>query len=137
MKTLNYLKIMLLCVLAVGFTSCGSDDDEGADLDVRLCRTWVEEYAEDSQVYTHQLKFVRSGNSGQEQKKQYDPETGTTHTETRDFTWAWQDNAKECLVLKYGAGETKYLENVWVREHYLSGRLGGEIIMMVDADYKK
>lgn len=70
-------------------------------------------------------------------KKRYDPESGTTNSETRDFTWAWLDNTKECLVLKYGAGETKYLENVWVREHYLSGKLGGEIIMMVDADYKK
>lgn len=93
MNIFNYLKILLLCVVAMGFASCGGDDDEGADLDAKLCRTWVEEYAEESQIYTHQLKFVRSGNSGQEMKKRYDPESGTTNSETRDFTWAWLDRS--------------------------------------------
>ena len=26
--------------------------------------------------------------------------------------------------------------NVWVREHYLSGKLDGTVVMMVDANYK-
>lgn len=39
MNIFNYLKILLLCVVAMGFASCGGDDDEGADLDAKLCRT--------------------------------------------------------------------------------------------------
>ena len=79
----------------------------------------MQETVIDNITYTHKLKFV-----------------ATTNTETRDFTWQWKDGAKECLVLNYGAGETKYLENVWVREHYLTGLLNGEIIMMVDEGYR-
>ena len=39
MNIFNYLKILLLCVVAMGFASCGGDDDEGAELDEKLCRT--------------------------------------------------------------------------------------------------
>ena len=42
----------------------------------------------------------------------------------------------EGLTLNYGAGEIKYFDNVWVREHYLSGQLDGVVVMMVDANYK-
>ena len=40
----------------------------------------------------------------------------------------------EGLTLNYGAGEIKYFDNVWVREHYLSGKLDGVVVMMVDAN---
>ena len=134
-KTLNYVKIMVLCICSLTLLAC-NDDDNG--LDDMLCRTWVNETIEDDlEVYTHQLIFVKKGRSGQEIKKRYTPSTGTTNTETRDFTWEWEDGSQECLVLKYGAGDIKYFENVWVRNHYLSGKVGGQIIMMTDIEYLK
>ena len=53
-------------------------------------------------------------------------------------TWPalWMDKSMEGLTLNYGAGEIKYFDNVWVREHYLSGKLDGVVVMMVDANYK-
>lgn len=135
MKVLDYLKICLLCIMTLPLCSCG-DDEDTPSLDDKLCRTWMQETVIDNITYTHKLKFVRKGNSGQEIKMEYDTNTATSNTETRDFTWQWKDGAKECLVLNYGAGETKYLENVWVREHYLTGLLNGEIIMMADEGYR-
>lgn len=140
MKTLNYLKIAVLFFCTLGLVAC-SDDDDTKGIDEMLCRTWVYEQMADndgeSVLFTHQLQFVRKGNSGQEMKKRYVVATGTTHSETRDFTWRWKDDSHECLVLSYGAGEVKYFENVWVRNHYLSGLIGGESVMFVDASYKK
>ena len=136
MKVLGYLKICLLCIVILPFCSCGGDDDHIPSLDDKLCRTWKQETTIGSIRYTHKLIFTRKGNSGQEIKEERNTDAETTNTETRDFTWQWKDNAKECLVLNYGAGETKYLENVWVREHYLTGLLNGEVIMMVDEDYR-
>lgn len=137
MKTMNYAKICMLCVFALLLTACGKDDDSTSNMNAKLCRTWVEEYTEDDVTYTHQLIFTQNGNSGQELKKKYDHTLSTANTETRDFTWKWEDGTMECLVLSYGAGDVKYLENVWIREHYLSGKLDGVLIMMTDANYVK
>ena len=46
------------------------------------------------------------------------------------------DSAKEGLRLDFGAGNIVYFENVWVREHYLSGKLDGVEVTFADADYK-
>ena len=137
MKTMNYAKICMLCVFALLLTACGKDDDSTSNMNAKLCRTWVEEYTEDDVTYTHQLIFTQNGNSGQELKKKYDHTSSTANTETLDFTWKWEDGTMECLVLSYGAGDVKYLENVWIREHYLSGKLDGVLIMMTDANYVK
>lgn len=134
---MNYAKICMLCVFALLLTACGKDDDSTSNMNAKLCRTWVEEYTEDDVTYTHQLIFTQNGNSGQELKKKYDHTSSTANTETRDFTWKWEDGTMECLVLSYGAGDVKYLENVWIREHYLSGKLDGVLIMMTDANYVK
>lgn len=133
-KMKNYLNLSLLCLALIVFAACG-DDDKGASIEDRLCRTWMQEYVDADITYTHKLIFKWSGRSGQEIKMSYDSKTATTNTETRDFTWQWRDDSKECLILNYGAGETKLFENVWVREHYLSGILGGQVIMMTDEDY--
>ena len=39
------------------------------------------------------------------------------------------------LILNYGSGDVKIFENVWVREHYLSGKLDGEIMMLTASRY--
>ena len=61
--------------------------------------------------------------------------TGNTKTDTHDFTWKWIDNSREGLILNYGSGDVKIFENVWVREHYLSGKLDGEIMMLTASRY--
>ena len=48
------------------------------------------------------------------------------------FTWKWADNSKETLILIFPANEVKYFENVWVRDHYLSGKLDGEVVTLTD-----
>lgn len=144
MKTLNYVKILLLCVFAVTLASCGDDNYYTTieNSDDKLCRTWEEEYMTENKdgvevLCKHQLKFAKTDNSGQDIKAYYfSGESRPYETYTRDFSWKWMDNTKEGLILKYGAGEIKYFDNVWVREHYLSGKLDGVIVMLVDADYK-
>ena len=85
----------------------------------------------------HQLKFAKADNSGQEIWEYYrGGESRPYETTSRTFTWKWMDKSMEGLTLNYGAGEIKYFDNVWVREHYLSGKLDGVVVMMVDANYK-
>ena len=83
MKVLDYLKICLLCIMTLPLCSCG-DDEDTPSLDDKLCRTWMQETVIDNITYTHKLKFVRKGNSGQEIKMEYDTNTATTNTETRE-----------------------------------------------------
>lgn len=45
------------------------------------------------------------------------------------------DNSREGLILNYGSGDVKIFENVWVREHYLSGKLDGKIMMLTASRY--
>ena len=49
MKTLNYVKILLLCVFTIGLASCGDDVYYTMqNSDDKLCeRTWVEDYESD------------------------------------------------------------------------------------------
>ena len=118
MKTLNVGKILLLCAFAIGLTSCGDDvyyTMENSEYK-RCDRTWVD-------------------NKGQELTITYD-EGGKT-TVDREFSWRWADNSKEALRMTFPDGKVKYFENVWVRDHYLSGKLDGKIIMMTDASYTK
>lgn len=140
MKTLNDVKILLLCVVTMALASCGDDNHYYTiqNSDDALCgKTWVEEYmTEDNELCRHQLEFtkVRKNSkdvySGKETTIIY--QTGKTNTETRDFTWEWIDNTMEGLILSYGAGDIKHFENVWVREHYLSGKLDGRVIVLTD-----
>ncbi|MCD8184851.1 MAG: hypothetical protein LUE99_19250 [Bacteroides sp.] len=140
MKTLDFVKIALLCVIALGFASCGDDNYYYTmkNSDEKLCgKTWVDEYTnEDGQLCKHQLKFTKERKNnqdvclGQEITTVY--LTGGTNTTTKDFTWKWLDAAMEGLALNYGAGETKYFEDVLVREHYLSGKLDGKMVSFSD-----
>lgn len=111
--------------------------------DDKLCeRTWIEEYQTENKdgvevLCSHQLKFAKVDNSGQEIWEYYrGGESRPYETVSRTFTWKWMDKSMEGLALNYGAGEIKYFDNVWVREHYLSGKLDGVVVMMIDANYK-
>lgn len=138
MKTLNCVKILLLCTFVIGLMSCGDDVYYTMEnSDKKLCdRTWVDESeTNEGSPCTYQLKFFKDNNKGQELTITYD-ESGKT-TVDREFSWRWADNSKEALRMTFPDGKVKYFENVWVRDHYLSGKLDGKIIMMTDASYTK
>ena len=39
--------------------------------------------------------------------------------------------------MKFNDNTIKYFDNLWVREHYLSGELEGEYIVLIDTDYQR
>lgn len=138
MKTLNRVKILLLCAFTIGLASCGDDVYYTMEnSDKKLCdRTWVDEYETDEGLpCTYQLKFFKGNDKGQELTITYDG--GGKTTVDREFSWRWDDDSKEALRMTFPDGKVKYFENVWVRDHYLSGKLDGKIMMMTDANYKK
>lgn len=141
MKVLNLVKIMLLCAMTMGLASCGDDNYYTIqNSDEKLCSdTWMEDYTTDAGECRHELKFTKEKQNGREVLSGKDilivTAIGKTTTETSNFTWQWIDDSKEGLILNYGAGDVKYFENVWVREHYLSGKLDGEIIMLTASKY--
>ncbi len=146
MKTWNVLSLWIACVWACVLTSCGDDITYYTiqNSDELLCsRTWVVEEAvknEDGVLVScvHQLKFSMSGYSGQEIYQYYYTGESRPYSEiTHNFDWEWMDNAKEGIRIDFGAGNIVYFENVWVREHYLSGKLNGEQITFTDANYRK
>ena len=62
MKTLNCVKILLLCIFAVGLLSCGDDVYYTMEnSDKKLCdRTWIDEYETDEGLTcTYQLRFFK------------------------------------------------------------------------------
>lgn len=145
MKTLNYLKTLLLGMLVATLAACGDDyytDDYLRNSDEKLCgKTWVEEYTTtDDELCNHQLKFSveRNDRSGQEVFQYYrDGETRPYRSESYTFDWNWVDKDMENIEINYGGGDIVYFDNVWVREHNLSGKLDGVIVMFVDAAYYK
>lgn len=135
MKTLNFVKMLLLCVITLSMTSCGDDNYYVMmNEDDKLCgRPWIDS-SEPNTVSTYQLTFSKEGNKGQEITTTYD--AGGKVIVDREFSWKWTDDSKEELKLTFADYSVKYFENVWVRDHYLSGKLNGKIVMMVDANYK-
>ena len=134
MKILNFAKIMLLCVMTMGLASCGDDNYYTTieNSDEKLCgKTWTEKYETEDGTCTYQLQFENKNNLTSKEviKVVNGSETKTTE---RMFTWKWADNSKETLILIFPANEVKYFENVWVRNHYLSGKLDGEVVTLTD-----
>ena len=135
MKT-NILSKLLVMLLCTTLFSCGKDDDGPSSADLLLCKTtWIYEYTEGDVTYSHSLKFTLNGHSGQEVTRERNHTSASETTHTREFTWSWRDASHECLIIEYGAGERTYFENLWLREHYLTGLLGGEEIIMREEGY--
>lgn len=134
MKTFNFVKILLFTVVALGFASCGDDVYYTMqNSDNKLCgKVWVNGSEIDGgKSYTYKLKFDKN-NKGQEVTVTYD--AGGKTTVDREFSWRWGDSSKESLRLTFADGKVRYFENVWVREHYLSGELDGEAITLTDSE---
>lgn len=139
MKLLDTCKILVLCVVALAFVSCGDDVYYTIqNTDEQLCgKTWTEQYTdEDGNSCRHLLEFTRITQNGKVLYSGKETVTtylvGGTNTATYDFTWQWIDDTREGLMLNYGNGDMKHFENVWVREHYLSGKLDGRVIVLTD-----
>lgn len=120
---------------------CGDDNYYTIqNSDEKLCSdSWVEEYDTEEGACRHILEFTKGKQGGKEVLSGKETfivtTTGNTKTDTHDFTWKWIDNSREGLILNYGSGDVKIFENVWVREHYLSGKLDGEIMMLTASRY--
>lgn len=120
---------------------CGADNYYTIqNSDEKLCSdSWVEEYDTEEGACRHILEFTKGKQGGKEVLSGKETfivtTTGNTKTDTHDFTWKWIDNSREGLILNYGSGDVKIFENVWVREHYLSGKLDGEIMMLTASRY--
>lgn len=145
MRILDFVKVLTLCILAPVMASCGDDVvyETIQNTDEGLCaHTWTETYEmtnEENLAVTcvHQLKFTKLDYSGQEIYEYYYVGQSRPYSSlTRNFDWEWMDSAKEGLRLDFGAGNIVYFENIWVREHYLSGKLDGVEVTFADADYK-
>lgn len=145
MRTWNLMSLLIACVWVCTLTACGDDITYYTiqNSDEALCaHTWMEEYEttnEDGVMVNcvHQLKFSVTNHSGQEiHQYYYTGETRPYYETTHNFTWSWLDNTKEGLSMDFGAGNMVYFENVWVREHYLSGKLDGKEVTFTDANYR-
>lgn len=141
MKSLNVGKILLLLITVIGLSSCGDEyytDDFLRNSDEKLCsKRWVEEYETvDNEMCHHYLEFSMNGRG--KETFFYNPLDGRKPYESSySFDWSWVDQTMEGLVLDYGADDIVYFDNVWVREHNLSGKLEGVVVMFVDANYYK
>lgn len=140
MKTLNFVKMLLLCVITLSMTSCGDDNYYVMqNSDDKLCgKTWVEEYnSAENELCKHQLKFAKDY-SGKETFQYYRNGESRPYRESSfTFDWRWIDSSMENIEMNYGGGDIVYFDNVWTRDHNLSGKLNGEIVMFVDANYYK
>jgi hypothetical protein len=132
MRKLNYVSILLAVITVLGLTSCEENEDF-QNSESKLCnQLWVEGYNIDSGDHcTHQLEFAYNGSGREVFIYQHYNTNGSLlapyKTETFSFTWYWQNDNREGLVLKYGSNEHIYFDDVWVRNDYLSGVFDGVI----------
>ena len=127
----------MAAVLSTTLTSCG--DDVYYDIrntDEALCgKSWVEYHyilPDNGQQATYKLRFDDNG-SGQELTSWVI--TAGTNTIDRDITWRWTDDSRECIQILYNDGASRFLDNVWVREHYLSAEIDGIPYTFIEANY--
>lgn len=128
----------IMSVWMLSLASCGDDiiNYTMENTDEALCgKLWIDDSYVTSEGYagTYQLRFFDGGDGQEVTSWQVD---GGTNTFDRNITWRWTDSSKECLQLTYPDGTSRYLENVWVRDHYLSAAIEGRTLVFVDANYQ-
>lgn len=140
MKTLNCVKTLLLLVALIGFSSCGDTyytDDYIRNSDEKLCsKDWVEEYdTNNNELCRHSLIFGMNGTkkTGKEMFEYFPKDNRKPYTNSFTFTWSWIGESMEGLILDFGPNDLTYFDNVWVREHYLSGQLDGVAVVLTDS----
>ena len=85
----------------------------------------------------HTLKFDDSGRLAETYAYYHLNENQPYRTETNNLTWSWIDDSMEGIVFDYGVNGMTYFDNVWVREHNLSGKLNGKVVVFVDSKYNR
>jgi hypothetical protein len=133
MKTLNYVKIVLLLVLTISISSCEIEDDYNTD--ERLCsKYWTETYyTEGGEFCTHELIFYLDGGGEENFVYQLDDSYGKVLSEVKQtFTWDWADYTMRGLVLEYAPNDFLYFDNVIVGDHELSGVFDGTAVTFWD-----
>ncbi len=145
LKPFDRLFMLLAATLTMGMfaSSCGDDIYETYETyyiidntDEALCnKLWIEDHyvTPEGQAATYQLRFDADGR-GQELTS-WAIGTGT-NTIDRQISWRWTDDSKECIQIIYNDGTAQYLENVWVRDHYLSAEIDGTTFTFVDASHR-
>ena len=132
------MSLFIISLWALCLASCGDDivNYPMENTDEALCgKLWIDDnYTTDEGLAgTYQLRFFDGGDGQEVTSWQVD---GGTNTFDRNITWRWTDSSKECLQLTYPDGTSRYLENVWVRDHYLSAEIEGRTVVFVDANYQ-
>jgi len=125
MKTLNYVKVVLLLVLTIVISSCEVDD---YNIDEVLCdKYWTKTYyTNDGKFCTHELIFYLDGGGKETFIYQYRV-NGNSYEDTDNyyFDWNWTDNRMNSLDLRYNSGTILYFDDVVVSDHSLSGIFDG------------
>ncbi|MDL2299464.1 hypothetical protein LJC21_02010 [Bacteroides sp. OttesenSCG-928-E20] len=144
MRTLNYVRISFLLLAICALTSCGDtyyEDEYLKNSDEKLCsKDWVDEYeTDDDKLRQHILIFYANG-TGKEKirtwRRNINGKWDPNYSEINDpFMWSWIDKSMEGLYINFYGERECYFDNVWVREHYLSGKLDGEQVTFVDMKY--
>lgn len=145
MKTFNCVKLMLLLIVTFTLASCGDDnyytDDFLRNTDDKLCsKEWVDEYfSEDgNKRHQHIFTFNKNDRRGVEKVRTWNklgngnwtPDFSETSS---PFEWAW-DKSMERITLDFWDRKA-YFDNVWIKEHYLTGKLYGEHVTFTDRSY--
>ena len=139
MKTLNFMKTLFLLVAIVGLSSCGDkyySDDYLRNSNAKLCgKTWVNDSEKNDvdEWVRHTLKFDDNGRLAETYAYYHVNESQPYRTETNNLTWSWIDDTMEGIVFDYGVNGVTYFDNVWVREHNMSGKLNGKVVVFVDS----
>ena len=112
MRILNYAKICLLCVLAVGLTAC-EEDQEMVDAAL-IERSWTgyvgmrDDYGEQ----VHSSFFFGADGLGEEIQFYDDGERYGRFP----FRWRWEDSYNRNLMLEYaGNVGISYMDNIRIR----------------------
>lgn len=130
----------LFLMLLFGGCTDDQDDDLGRETNAYLlCKNvWVDNFNVSDYEYCHQELIFRVDGSGQNYREFYQRDAagrpfGPAEIVSAPFRWYWDDECQEAIVFVYSNNSRSYFENVWIRQHYLSGRLDGTDVVYIDS----
>ncbi|WP_291530496.1 hypothetical protein [Bacteroides sp. UBA939] len=118
MKTLNNVKLLLLCVLAIGLMSC--DDDQSHIESVIVGRAWTGDIGMNADNDEPLFSTFRFDKDGFGEEHQYYFSDGDFYKRFR-FQWMWENGYDNNLILDYGREGISYMDNVRVIGDELKG----------------
>lgn len=133
MRTMVYLKLVLLAVLTVNLAACEVSIDDFYDNDNNgdsyynksneLCsRRWVDIYIDvDGNRCRQELDFYMDRTGVDYIRVDY-PNGRYTENEYH-FNWNWENYGQTVLRMRYGPRDVSYLRDVYIRGNILSGYL--------------